>query len=335
MLRHKLKEFEQSLFSQIRNSSTRFVNPYIPPTESLLSFGWQLRQSRVAPSEASLVLLPLHDQAAPIVKAEFYGPFCQFSNTLPFKTPFRQPPPAAHWSALIPEVCYWTPNLPFIYRLTLKFANDREISLGVAVKRIGLKEHSLLLDGERYVMRGFGIEGLGLESAGDEIWSSLREMRSVLILGELVPQICWRASWEGLPLLWDSRDRVPTISQLHEALTWPALCGVIAKPEAFADRELAAEAEVCLWLYDMTDVDLLSADMPWRAEWNLNPVISLAPAHELIGYSSCLFLMLQQPLDSAQSAEERRRSCDQLQAETAALCSRIGINCHISGYLLV
>lgn len=281
--------------------------------DRLYEHGYDVRLGLAAPTEATLFVSPLRKDAASITSATLYGPFCKFSNTLPYKIPLRAEANAARWSVTVPDVCYWTPNLPMHYRLTLQLENSRQLTTWVALKRFGVKGNTLSMDGERYVLRGFSTRGLDLSASDDEAWKSLREQRAVLVLEQLAEELVQLAGWSGLPILWDARGEQLTPEKLFAARAFPAVLGLMTTADQQEKPALDHAANELLWIIDSefgTQMRLPDADSDERKQ-----VAALVrPDGTWFDQSP---LLVQLPLQPTMSLGERRQECDKLQALTA------------------
>ncbi len=300
------------------------MNNDLQQNDRLYEHGYDVRLGLAAPTEATLSVSPLHKQTAPIVSATLYGPFCKFSNTLPYKIPLRAESNSTRWSVTVPDVCYWTPNLPMHYRLTLQLPDSRQLTTWVALKRFGVKGPTLSMDGERYVLRGFSTRGLDLSASNDDAWKSLREQRAVLVLEQLAEELVQRAGWSGLPVLWDARGEQLTPEKLLAARAFPAVLGLMTTADQQEKPALDHAANELLWIIDAeaaTQIRLRDTDADERKQ-----VAALIKPDGT--WSDQLPLLVQLPLQPTTSLGERRKECDKLQAQTASQ----GV---FAGYLLL
>jgi len=287
--------------------------------DHLFEHGYDVRLGRAAPTEATLSVTPLSQDAQPILSATLYGPFCKFSNTLPYKIPLRAESNAPRWSATVPDVCYWTPNLPMHYRLTLQTADARQFTTWVALKRFGVKDTTLSMDGERYVIRGFSTRGLNLTASDEEAWKALREQRSVLVLEQLEDDLVQRAGWAGIPVIWDARAEKLTPEKLTAARALPALVGIMATESSIQGPDFLQAANDLIWI------------MPASHELSLEKVLDERTQVALLSYpslqikfSSNLPTIIGNPFTSNPILAERRKLCDELQASTTEFGSAAG-----------
>ncbi|MGC4003828.1 MAG: hypothetical protein QM811_12165 [Pirellulales bacterium] len=115
---------------------------------------FELIYDRLSPAEARLELRTR--DAGEITAAVIHGPFCDDANTLPCKIAFRRDAKTARWATVVPDPCYWSPALPFRYRLnvTYRAAPDREALphlQWLGIKRYERRNRLWYLDGARWI----------------------------------------------------------------------------------------------------------------------------------------------------------------------------------------
>ena len=295
--------------------------------DRLYEHGYDVRLGRAAPTEATLSVSPLTNDIAaiasstpePIEGATLYGPFCKFSNTLPYKIPLRAEANAARWSVTVPDVCYWTPNLPLQYRLTLQFADGKTLTTWVALKLFGVRGVGLALDGARYVLRGYSTRGLELTATDEAAWQELREQRAVLVMNNLEPSLVERAGWAGIPVLWDTRGKSAQPADLVAARAQPAVVGLIADAAALSDPALQQAANELLWIVPASAEPGLAELVDERTQVTL-----LAETNAKMPLSRERPTIISTTFPGNPAITERRKFCDELQAQTVELGSAAG-----------
>ncbi len=103
------------------------------------------------------------------LSGQVLGPFCQYAKTLPAHVPLVQKGQAGSLlaEAVVPDPCFWTPELPFEYRVRVELHSTpvkptmassgsllatAELPLGI--RRLGVRGQDLFLEGKRFVIRG-------------------------------------------------------------------------------------------------------------------------------------------------------------------------------------
>ncbi|HKD35358.1 MAG TPA: hypothetical protein VKB78_01115 [Pirellulales bacterium] len=164
------------------------------------------------------------------------GPECCFSKTLPATIPFidRGPGDGFLAEAIVPDPCFWTPELPFLYRailelsprggdvvyssrsvvrtvITAAFGSEAQarrerdeyttktprllVDRPFAIRRLGAIGRSLYLDGKRWVPRGICVD-----QASQSDLAAARNASAALVLPAPDDAFCLEASRLGVPL---------------------------------------------------------------------------------------------------------------------------------------
>ena len=150
------------------------------------------------------------------------GPECRFAKTLPATIPFidRGPGKGLLAEAIVPDPCFWTPELPFLYRaivevyssrsvvrpfITAAFGSEAQarrerddytIDRPFGIRRLGTIGRSLYLDGNRWVARGVCVD----QATDDGSPRRPRLLQPALMLPAPDDAFCLEASRLGVPL---------------------------------------------------------------------------------------------------------------------------------------
>ena len=88
------------------------------------------------------------------------GPNCVYAQTLNATCRFvdRGRSDTVLAEAIVPDPCFWTPRLPFLYRVDLELRLGAEVlaetSRSFGIRPLGAKGKSLIMDSKRWVLRG-------------------------------------------------------------------------------------------------------------------------------------------------------------------------------------
>jgi hypothetical protein len=137
------------------------------------------------------------------------GPVCTASRTLPtaFPAELRTPPGQSIVARVsITDPCYWTPDLPFLYRLELS-RHDASRQVLVAAHNLGLRRlrpfrQSLRWNDRRVVLRGAAVDRPIFDAIADSKAAGV-----TLLVGNLKMEQFDAADQLGVPLICDLRDR--------------------------------------------------------------------------------------------------------------------------------
>jgi hypothetical protein len=135
--------------------------------------------------------------------------------------------------AIIPDPCFWTPELPFLYRAELELRVGRghsvKIDQTVGIRRLGIRGKSLFFEGKRFVLRGvhreFEISNPKFELDRDA--PQARESWTALIVRSPGDDLCDFASRRGILLVADQTqvdlDSSKLVPELLRLASWPAV----------------------------------------------------------------------------------------------------------------
>ena len=170
------------------------------------------------------------------------GPSCDFAHTLPARIPFvqRRSDDRLLAEAIIPDPCFWTPDLPFLYRAEFRAGRktSETIHRTVGIRRLGASGKSLLFEGKRFVLRGVRreFEISNLDSQIDRDAAFARESWTAIVVASPDDELCSFASRRGILLVADLTNREPTCGTSFEHLrrlaSWPAVGIAVMATEA-------------------------------------------------------------------------------------------------------
>jgi hypothetical protein len=163
---------------------------------------------RIATDSAAEVELRQVDGSASAISGVVYGPRCEYARTLP--TQFR----VADGRVTIPEPCYWTPKLPFLYELA---ADESGVDGVAAIRTLGLRRlaargPSLYWESRRMVLRGARLPAL----AADRV-AAVRSAEAAVLLQRPSREQCAIGDRYGVALVADERSS-PSANEVMERL---------------------------------------------------------------------------------------------------------------------
>ena len=88
------------------------------------------------------------------------GPTCAYAKTLDFSVPVvdRGPGETLLAEAIVPDPCFWTPDLPFLYRVEIELKSGNELlakfQTEFGIRTLGVRARQLLWEGKNWVLRG-------------------------------------------------------------------------------------------------------------------------------------------------------------------------------------
>jgi hypothetical protein len=139
------------------------------------------------------------------IEGTIEGPFCSIARTLPTTFSIRAVAVAGQGvsETVVVDPCYWTPALPFLYRLNLTLRDARgdtfRISESLGLRRWCAEGADLKLERKRIVLRGAEM------SANEATLPIAREVEIALLVGEPSVDFCRAASYQGVAIVADLR----------------------------------------------------------------------------------------------------------------------------------
>jgi len=100
------------------------------------------------------------DDAGLSLVGQVRGPRCRLAETLPVTSPLVDlgPGPTLLAQALLPDPCFWSPDLPAIYDVTVNLLRGTELIATarreIGLRALGVRGRNLFLNGKRWVLRG-------------------------------------------------------------------------------------------------------------------------------------------------------------------------------------
>ncbi len=256
---------------------------------------------------------------------DLVGPFCRYSQTLPARIRFVDRGPGATLlaEAVVPDPCFWTPELPFMYSAELRLSPEDtgRVTTSVptlprrlfGIRRLGVHAGSLYQDAKRFVIRGVRRAAPTIEEL-----QAAREASSALYIEAANDRILQEASEEGVLLVVRIGDASPPgnlIGELARVGRWPAAAVVVLDAGLVAGNELRLVARNTLLAQRFTEADVANAPLrPWAhlVWWEL-----AAGQSPLAHLPQNVPVVVFRPGSEAGAIGERRQNCDQLQADLA------------------
>jgi len=243
------------------------------------------------------------------------GPYCDRAHTLPASFQVSQclcdRNVSNIVSTLITDPCYWTPQLPFLYKLELELqladGSAETWNQTVGLRRWEIVGKNLMRERRRIVLRAVVVDSIEMEDLSTAVVSEL-----ALVVTDPHPEFLERASELGVSLVVDLRGYDGDITAKLLSCAWQpsvalvifdaSLDGPFYQPLAVRIACIADSVE-CLDEVSWADVVAVEIDETKRPpEWAATcekPVIAIRRCGAY-----------------AELAEARRK-CDQLQADLA------------------
>jgi hypothetical protein len=248
------------------------------------------------------------------ITGRLVGPECRFAQTLPAAIPFRERDggPAALAEAIVPDSCFWTPELPFLYRAQLEVNRSdavEKVDRLFGIRRLGCWRQSLYLDAKRWVARGAIREGATLDDL-----PAARAAGAVLYVPSADHAFYLEASRIGVPLIVDVPISGNLKSEISNLARWPAVFIALLDASAAVDERVAALAPNLLLGAKVSD----PASVPAWAKVIICSARALVPARRDQCHPEPPIVVVGGD-KSARDIAMARAQCDRLQRELAPI----------------
>jgi hypothetical protein len=172
---------------------------FTPPT----SDDWQVFHGDANPAEARVyVRLKCPPVPGQSLHGLIQGPTSRYARTLTATNRFTARSHGDEWLAevVLPDPCFWSPELPYLYQVELTLEQDGEAiwkdQRPFGLRRLGVKGRRLYLDGKNWVLRGAAIE----DSATFD-WQAYRDQDLTLVVNDPGESFCEEADRRGLLII--------------------------------------------------------------------------------------------------------------------------------------
>lgn len=247
------------------------------------------------------------------IQGRVRGPECRFARTLPTTYALTDLGPGENLLArvTIPDPCFWSPDLPSLYRVTLEVRLRGEVvqtlDRELGIRFLGARGNSFYLEGKRWVLRG-----VHRDLAEETSLAAWRDVGAAMVVDHPSDELCRETSRAGVLLV--ARPRTMAREDLQRLAPWGSVAFVVGDGRQANLRELQQYAPNTILVdSDATErrdplVDSESAVMPDVARAGLEAVGQLARHRPTIGLRI---------LPGLQTLSETRSACDQLQCDLA------------------
>lgn len=255
------------------------------------------------------------DDAGLSLVGQVRGPRCLQAETLPVTSPLVDlgPGPTLLARAVIPDPCFWSPDLPAIYDVTVHLLRGREIVATarreLGLRAFGVRGRHLALEGKRWILRG-----VSTTSTVATLPRQWREVLASYVTAENAEDRLAEASqWGALAIVELNCAASDAPDRLRELARHPAVALVIVRGELPANFKLSQIAPNLLLAQPFENAALVIH--PWaQVLWLENADAHLADS--VLGRTA-LPIIVASPLAAPQPLADARAACDALQRDLA------------------
>lgn len=249
------------------------------------------------------------------------GPTCEFSRTLSATVPFtakrsariRGDAETLLAEAIVPDPCFWSQELPFLYRAEIELRRGSELleaaERAVGIRPLGARGRQLIWEGRPWVVRAADYRELPERPLPD--W---RAADLAMLIENPSDEMCREASGLGAVLIADLTavldDLVGTLRRLA---CWPAVAvALLDNSQSLPTNVRDAAKNLLLAEHHGPGAD--STLSPWAdlvfCEGNVDDIVS-----RTAGFS--VPVVVQRPEGWCDMLADARRHCDRLQRDVA------------------
>ena len=244
------------------------------------------------------------------------GPTCRYAETLPTHYRFRDrgvlkggaSQESLLIEAVVPDPCFWTPRLPYLYEVKLELRAGEEVLARMArpfgIRPLGVRANSFVFAGKRWVFRG------GWNSSGSNELQSWRDNEIVMVRDGFSATQCDEASHVGVLMAIEAELSEETV----RAASRHAAVGMLF----FDGRKCAGtlpKTTNCILVQNM--MDDAQADLHEQTEAAL---VEASAVKEFVARrDGTIPVIACRSSQSKVEPEDIRQQCDQLQAELASI----------------
>ncbi|MEX0867834.1 MAG: hypothetical protein WD030_10780 [Pirellulales bacterium] len=248
------------------------------------------------------------------LQGQVVGPHSDYSHTLKTTVPLRELPPGETRlaAAFMPDPCFWTPLLPFVYTLDISaIRDDVQVAVGTlafGLRPLGVRGDDLFFDSKRIALRCVDetlVTELSIEA--------FRETSTALLVRTADDELLETCTRHGILAVVELPVDLATAPAALERLGRHVSAGIaLLRPEAFTESLLRRKPRNLLLAALVTDPAAAPPEADLIAQVADSPQTFSSTWHDMAKPILAV-------LNSRESApvEELRRQCDALQAALA------------------
>ena len=266
---------------------------------------------------------PADELAAYRLSGQIIGPTCRYSSTLQTKIPFHHrgltpcgDRTALLAEALVPDPCYWSTELPFLYRavgqITGTDADPTPFDQTFGIRSVGVLRNKLTFNGKVWVPRCIAAN----EVLADIPLLQWRETAVTRLTDAASDELCQAASETGVCIITIVRGGgQSTCESLTRLSRYPAVVASIIDSHESLDRELRTAAPNVL-LGRFCDRALIPSDSD-ATQFLVVTSQDGMPSGMKYAQPTGLPVLTMSDMLEVSSLTNARASCDRLQRELA------------------
>jgi hypothetical protein len=260
----------------------------------------------------------LADDAGLSLAGQVRGPRCLHAQTLPLSSPLVDlgPGPTLLSQALVPDPCFWSPDLPAIYDVTVNLLRGKEVIATarreIGLRSLGVRGRYFALESKRWVLRG-----VRAASTTATMPRERHEAAAAYVVGAASEeQLAEASQWGAMAVVEVSGANQELVARLRTLALHPCVAMAIVRGELPADFKHFQVAPNLLLAQSFGQNDEINLQ-PWA---QVMLVAAEDPALvERIAAVGDLPLIAVRPLINPLPIAEARAACDALQRDLAPI----------------
>ncbi len=245
------------------------------------------------------------------------GPRCEYARTLKASVPLNELPSRSGLlaEAIVPDPCFWTSDLPFLYDARLELRQGGKVvgsdAQSLGIRPLGVRGRRVVFDGRVWVLRA--VARSRVRETELAVW---RSAATAMFVDDPSEELCREASRLGVLLVAQfSGDSAPLLEKLDRLARWPAVLMAVLPSDISTSTDLRAVARNLLLAAHFCDMPAKSPPAWAHAAVceavDINQVVRLA--------TGCpLPVIVLRPAASQATVRHARAECDLLQRELAS-----------------
>lgn len=250
------------------------------------------------------------------IRGQVVGPTCCYSRTLLARIPLfeRNQADALLSLAIVPDPCFWTPAMPFLYRVEVTLV-QHGVELPALTREIGVRPlttrgRSLLLEGKTWVLRVARSSSVATCAPG--LW---HESDMAQWIQSPSDEQCSEASRIGMLLAVEIPASVQSLeAELRRLVAYPAVGLIVITSELKLSASIASTARGAILVERLTNV--AAQPLPW-AQAVLCDATDQVALRQIVSLSRVPVIVERQLNQPALEPGAARLECDRLQRDLA------------------
>jgi hypothetical protein len=249
------------------------------------------------------------------------GPNCEYAQTLTAAIPLVPKRPAAGTGkpallaeAVLPDPCFWSAELPFLYRVDLELrcgaTSVEKVERSFGIRPLGALGRRLVFGGKPWVPRG-----VARCEVPDTPLIEWRAADAVMVVERPSEELCRESSRLGVLLLAELAGGPAELAvDVGRLARWPSVVMAVLRPSSPLAATIRTRAKNLLLAQSVSPA---GADLP--ADWADLVICEANDPYELFRYASDIPIpVIAQRLASwRDDVAQARRECDYLQRDLA------------------